>query len=224
MKRSSAGAGCMKRLRVSGSLMVTWMMSLPGCWGSTVDVPGSCACDAGLSYPESGAKVPPASSGQAPWSPIYGDGGTPAVVQLPATDGGSCTTEEVCSLGEAPVPPPTSAADMVSMMTGDWALCGTTSVFGTQEAGFSFVADGTWYKLYSRGGQLVRGLGVDEQGTWAIIDASVMNGPGSEPQLNLTLAGGGGIGLFPAFATNPRKMRLNNEGVYVADYVLAACP
>jgi hypothetical protein len=113
---------------------------------------------------------------------------------------------------------------MVSMMTGDWALCGTTSVFGTQEAGFSFVADGTWYKLYSRGGQLVRGLGVDEQGTWAIIDASVMNGPGSEPQLNLTLAGGGGIGLFPAFATNPRKMRLNNEGVYVADYVLAACP
>ena len=40
----------------------------------------------------------------------------------------------------------------------------------------------------------------------------------------LGVDGGGGIGTFPAFAMNPRKMRLNNNGVYVADYVFAACP
>jgi hypothetical protein len=157
-----------------------------------------------------------------PATPEAGADGGSVSVQLPAADGGSCTlpVTQVCSLSETPVAPPTSGPELISMMTGDWALCDATSIFGTQEAGFSFASDGTWYKLYAQGGQLVRGQGFDEQGTWDLFEFD----GGAEPQLNLTVAGGGQIFLYPAFATNPRKVRLDNNGVYVADYVFAACP
>jgi hypothetical protein len=148
-----------------------------------------------------------------------GDEGQVPPPLLTGSDGGTCSVAEVCALHEHPVPAPVTQQDLIQMLVGDWALCGATSVFGTQEAGFSFLADGTWYKLYASGGQFIRGQGFGEQGTWDLF-----GGDASEPQVNLNIAGGGGIDVFPAFATSPRKMRLNNNGVWVADYVFASCP
>ena len=45
-----------------------------------------------------------------------------------------------------------------------------------------------------------------------------MNGPGHW-QLNLDIDGSGTVITEPMFGVAPTTMRLNNEGVYVADYV-----
>ena len=112
----------------------------------------------------------------------------------------------------------------IDRIAGDWLLCGATSVFGTSEAGLSITADGNWYKLYATGSGLVRGQGFDGQGTWMIVDTSVENGTSNPYQLNLLESGGTRyIPVFPAFATNPRKMRFDTS-VTVADYVAATCP
>jgi hypothetical protein len=103
-------------------------------------------------------------------------------------------------------------------------LCETTSAFGTHEDGMTIAADGTWHKLQVVGGVLTPEQGFDEQGTWAIVDTSAENGPANPYQVNFTIAAGGTILTFPVFATDPRKMRLDNEGVFVADYVSAECP
>jgi hypothetical protein len=144
-------------------------------------------------------------------------------VSLLSSDGGACTVANVCSLRELPIGAAASKQMFVQRIAGDWALCGSTSVFGTHEAGLAIVADGTWYKLLAAGGTLSRSQGFGEQGTWDVIDTTAINGPGAY-QLDFNISGGGGIGTFPAFATNPSKMRLNNNGVYQADYVFAACP
>jgi hypothetical protein len=135
--------------------------------------------------------------------------------------------DALCALSEQPIPGVSSQegqAAEIDRLVGDWALCGTTSAFGSQEAGLAIVADGTWYKLYVSVGGLVRGQGFDKQGTWSIVDTSIENGPGNPFQVNFNIAGSGSIATFPAFATNPREMRLDNNGVFVADYVFAACP
>jgi hypothetical protein len=64
-------------------------------------------------------------------------------------------------------------------------------------------------------------VGFGRQGTWSIIDVSTMNGRPTF-QLQLTVFGLGGAGAIPAFALSPLKtfkMRLNNMGFYMADYV-----
>ena len=110
-------------------------------------------------------------------------------------------------------------------IVGVWTLCGDESVFCSAkqgeplERGLEIEAGGRWYKLYEEGGQLVRGQGFGRQGTWEVIDTSVMNGPGSY-QLNLNIDGGGGVIVHPAIAIGPRKMRLNNMGVCVGDYAM----
>jgi hypothetical protein len=138
--------------------------------------------------------------------------------------GRTCSVASICAQHELPVAQGSTQQAFVQMLVGDWALCEATSVFGTHEAGLSIVADGTWYKLYPSGVALTRGQGFDQQGTWTVIDTSIENGPTNQFQLNLNIAGSGTVSAFPAFAINPRKMRLNNNGVFVADYVFAACP
>jgi hypothetical protein len=206
------------RMPAAVAAMAASIVWFSGCSGRTTETAdGGAGVDASShAPPDANDEAADAGSGNA-----EADGAAPATVTLAGRDGGSCTVDQVCALHETPVPPPNGEAALVQAMAGDWALCNTTSVFGTHEAGFSFVADGTWYKLYAQNGTLVRGQGFDEQGTW---DTSQGCDGGCEPQLNLNIAGGGGIILFPAFATNPRKMRLDNEGVFVADYVFAACP
>jgi len=44
-----------------------------------------------------------------------------------------------------------------------------------------------------------------------------MNGPGTY-QLNLSIDGSGTVITIPVFAEQPAVVRLNNNGVFVADY------
>lgn len=127
----------------------------------------------------------------------------------------------VCDEAEDGVLSFTSEAAFVGAMLGTWALCDDVSVFGSSEAGLEITADGRWYKLYAEGGKLVRGKGFDRAGRWSIIDTSGFNGAGSY-QLNLDVDGGGTVITHPALSGGPRKMRLNNNGVFEADYALIA--
>ena len=106
-----------------------------------------------------------------------------------------------------------------------WLLCGTQSVFGPSggggDNGLEITLDGHWYKLFPAvGGSTVRGAGFNQEGTWTT--PSVPQTP-TDPQpfqLNLEVLGGGTLITHPVFASTPPAMRLNNEGVYVGDYVL----
>ena len=105
-----------------------------------------------------------------------------------------------------------------SWIVGAWQLCGSSSVFGTQEAGLLIDADGSWSKLTLSDGQLSALHGWNNEGSWQIIDTSLMNGPGVY-QLNLEIDGSGTVITIPAFAAEPALMRLDNMGVFRGDYL-----
>jgi hypothetical protein len=98
-------------------------------------------------------------------------------------------------------------------------VCNTVSVFGTDEVGMQIGSDGRWSKLSRNpAGQLTPMVGWGNEGTWDVIDTSTMNPPGLF-QLDLHIDGSGTVITLPVFSSGPTKMRLDNMGVYVADYV-----
>jgi hypothetical protein len=104
-----------------------------------------------------------------------------------------------------------------------WLLCGKQSIFGQDKGdiGLEILPEGVWYKLYpGPGGSTVRGAGFDEEGKWEIIPIS--SGPGDiQPyQLNFNIFGSGSIYTHPVFSATPVAMRLNNNGVFVGNYLL----
>ena len=113
---------------------------------------------------------------------------------------------------------PTEAA-FHELLVGTWLLCDPVSVFGTaDEAGLVIHADFTWQKLLrTDGGELVPSSAWEQSGSWESLDTSSMNGPGIF-QLNIAIDGSGMIYTHPVFAIEPDVMRLNNNGVFVADY------
>jgi hypothetical protein len=138
----------------------------------------------------------------------------------PTTATSSIVTK--CSQTETPLTPaPQSLHSFQQLIVRRWLLCGQTSTFGTTEAGLDIAADGSWYKLVSGAdGSIERATGFDRQGTWEIIDTSAMNGKPTF-QLNLSIFGSGTVIVTPQFAADPLKTRLNNNGVFVADYLAA---
>ena len=157
------------------------------------------------------------------------DGGVvhPTPNPQPTVDGAACLGP-LASTRESYVPPNSCAApesnilgpvatigELHALLLGEWLLCGATSVFGSKdEIGIELIADGQWFKLYPDGnGGVQRGQGPDRQGTFEALDN------GDAVQLNLTLASGVGAITTPQFSINPRKVRLNNNGVFKADYV-----
>jgi hypothetical protein len=125
----------------------------------------------------------------------------------------------VCAASEGAENQPTTQADFESRLEHAWLLCDPPSVFGTGEAGLELRPDHRWSKLTrGSGGRYLRMTGWGNEGTWESIDTSAMNGPGHW-QLNLNVDGGGTVITQPVFAVVVPKIRLNNEGVYVADYV-----
>ena len=135
----------------------------------------------------------------------------------------SAQVADKCNAPEAPLPAIPTLDGFRTIVVRTWMQCSSSSVFGTTgEIGLELLSDDTWYKLYANeSGGLVRGVGIGRQGTWSIIDVSAMNGRPTF-QLQLTVFGLGGAGAIPAFALSPHtmlKMRLNNMGVYMADYV-----
>jgi hypothetical protein len=112
--------------------------------------------------------------------------------------------------------------ELVDRLVGTWLVCNAPSVFGTNEVGMQIGSDGRWWKLgRNPAGQLTPMPGWGDQGSWDIIDTSGMNGPGVF-QVNFHVDGSGTVVSLPVFSSGPPKIRLNNMGVYVADYVPAS--
>jgi hypothetical protein len=108
-------------------------------------------------------------------------------------------------------------SDLVAAMVGSWLLCGQESVFANNggDVGLEITADNHWYKLFAaQGAATIRGAGFDEEGTWAALDL------GDHFQVNFNIFGSGFITTAPAFASTPRAMRLDNNGVFVGTYVV----
>lgn len=113
---------------------------------------------------------------------------------------------------------PTSLADFKSRMTRTWVVCSNPSVFGTTDAGLQITADGRWAKLVrNTTGQLVQGTGLRDSGTWEALDDSAMNG---RPVFQINLMTGNSTYILMAdFAAAVTRVQLDNNGVYVTDYV-----
>jgi len=110
-----------------------------------------------------------------------------------------------------------SMSDVLDAMTGRWLLCGDESVFaaGGGDVGLEITADNHWYKLFpAQGAATIRGAGFDEEGTWTSLDL------GDHFQVNFDIFGSGTVITAPVFASTPRAMRLNNNGVFVGNYVI----
>jgi hypothetical protein len=116
---------------------------------------------------------------------------------------------------------PHTTEEFAAAVTGRWLLCSDhESVFGRDlgDVGIEITPDNHWYKLYpAQGSGVLRGAGFDEEGTWQSTGVSATN---DHPQLNLNIFGGGMIFTLPDLASTPRAIRLNNEGVLEATYVI----
>jgi hypothetical protein len=112
-----------------------------------------------------------------------------------------------------------TAEQFESMLVGSWLLCDFPSVFGTtDEVGLIIHPDFTWQKLFvDEGGWLYPSSNWEEAGTWETVDTSLMNGQGAY-QLNMKIDGSGTVITHPAFAVQPVIMRMDNHGVFAADY------
>jgi hypothetical protein len=151
-----------------------------------------------------------------------GNGGAAA----PQGAGGSGAAGPVCEALPASsqcAPNPTGAVvvasrdDLVTAMVGRWLLCGHESAFAVDggDVGIEITADGHWYKLFTaQGGTTIRGAGFDEEGTWTEEDLT------DHFQVNFDIFGSGTVITAPVFASTPRAMRLDNNGVYVGNYVI----
>lgn len=106
------------------------------------------------------------------------------------------------------------------LIVGGWLLCSPESTFGTNdEQGLVIYEDQRWAKLFDQGeGEFVPGAGWGLEGTWESLDTSASNGPGVY-QLNLNIDGSGTVITTPLLAEEPEYMRLDNNGVFVGDYV-----
>jgi hypothetical protein len=120
----------------------------------------------------------------------------------------------LCAAAHGPVDPYASAHDLGERLVGAWLHCDPDPQFGPHWPGIELTADGLVYVLIDDGGGgLVRGLGVDNQGTW---DVSVYGSQENElssntvdpnAQFYLDIYGAGAAGSpRPAFETNPRRL------------------
>jgi hypothetical protein len=151
--------------------------------------------------------------------------GAPSTVEKQADRATGGEAPAGCATGEGTYRPATEAAFRTAV-TGVWLLCRPPSVFGTPEAGMELRADGRWSKLERRpNGSLARAEGGAGGGAWDTVDTTAMNG-GPTYQLNLSLDGGGTSMTTPGFGQGSNsslvtKLRLDNMGLFVADYVPA---
>ncbi len=158
-----------------------------------------------------GAVATGGTSGTDGGSPTMGDSGAiaPLCDALPAS--------AVCSQNPTGSVAVQSMSDLVTAMTGKWILCGQESVFGVGggDIGLEITADNHWFKLFpAEGAATIRGAGWDEEGTWTAL------GLGDHFQVNFAISGSGTVITAPVFASTPRAMRLDNNGVYVGNYVV----
>jgi hypothetical protein len=146
--------------------------------------------------------------------------GVPAMTRASAFAPGDLAQK--CKSPESPRPVVTTIEEFRSLIARTWLLCSSPSVFGSNdEMGLELVRDGSWYKLYADGeGASIRGEGFGRRGTWEVIETSMMNGRPTF-QVNLSVFGSGTVITTPVFTAEPTKMRMNNMGLFIGDYVTA---
>jgi hypothetical protein len=214
-------------------LVLVLAVAIAACSGKTVTDDGSTGINApnvGGSGGGGGGQVPSDAWGSRDGGQPSGDGGVPVEPRPnppPVADGSPCldplgstresyVAPQTCTMAEANLIGSAASVDELrALMLGQWLLCGATSVFGSHdEIGLELVGNGEWFKLYPDGsGGVTRGQGPDRQGTFEALDN------GDAVQVNLTLGSGLTAITTPQFSISPRKVRLNNNGVYKADYV-----
>jgi len=114
----------------------------------------------------------------------------------------------------------TSVTQVQDLLVGPWNRCGGGSAIGNPdgEAGLEFTSDGSFRRLVrSADGTVVPGSGIEDHGTWTVIDTTGMNGQGSY-QVNLTVDGSGTYITLPVFLASPMSVRFVGTQMQ-ADYV-----
>lgn len=128
-------------------------------------------------------------------------------------DGGSAVAQRQVACTE-PVGPVTLASleQVRALVVGTWIRCEGSplfSQFADGEVGVEVDADGRFYRLFEAAdGTLLRADGLDLEGTWAGIDTTAMNGPGSY-QMNWKVMGLTMI-TTPTFFESPPSLRLGH--------------
>ena len=115
----------------------------------------------------------------------------------------------------------TSVAQVQDLLVGTWTHCAGGSAIGNAEgeAGLEFTSDGRFRRLArTTDGTVVPGSGDGQEGSWTVIDATGMNGPGWY-QVSLAVDGRGTYHSFSTFfETSPTTVRfMGMQGL--ADYV-----
>jgi hypothetical protein len=145
---------------------------------------------------------------------------------LPAPPVSSSTSAlENCRLPKQQTGPAPASQSLVDHVVGTWLLCGTGSIFGTDEVGLSILANQTWTKLArNAAGQLVLMAGSGNQGTWNVLPNNDANTPGHFMfTMSFTdTSGSYTYDLGPLFGSNPATMQMT-VGL-TSDYVLTTEP
>ncbi len=124
---------------------------------------------------------------------------------------------ELCSRPEGGAVGFVTIPEAEAAYVGAWATCPDEDgqPFGVGGgAGLEMTADKKWYVLVDRGGQLVRGGGFYQSGTWFV--SGYQNARPTQINFHYDSGGGSGSALIVAAAT--RKMRLDYTG-YNSDFV-----
>lgn len=126
-----------------------------------------------------------------------------------------------CSTPSGGTANPQTQQQFTSRIVGTWLLCSSPSFFGTSEVGLQIDGNGNWAKLTrDSAGRLVRAAGDKDSGTWSVVDTSAMNGrPTYQVNFEISAIGRTAIAAPVDFAKAVTRMRLNNNGAYVTDYV-----
>lgn len=170
-----------------GPLPFVLLLAAAACGGQTASSSGyTSGVPAGLTEPDSAA--PPFSADE-----------------VAATRAG-------CTAAHGPVNPYTSSLALGEKLVGAWLHCSPDPTLAPDWPGIEFTADGTvWVLIDDGSGGLVRGEGIDNQGTWDIRaygtqENQVADGtPGATYYLDIYGAQAAGSPV-PAFETSPRRL------------------
>jgi len=157
--------------------------------------------------------APPQTRGQGGEAPLAILQGVPSAPPSKMTPLPQKPMQAECAQPESPPRARfTSEDELKGLLIGRWLSCNAPElrrILGSQDhVGIEFTPDRRWFTLrLDDFGRVVRGRGFDFEGTFEIIDTSLMNGPGAY-QLNITRAGGGTNIVSLAVTDSPRKIRL----------------
>jgi hypothetical protein len=166
--------------------------------GASGGVGGSAGGGAGGADASAPMDAPPWEEGVDRYG--EGEGGVDAAGKPPWRPS-TCDEPE---LGQAPN---TDQGTVAKLVVGKWLDCGPLSMFQTSDdIGVEIVDDGSWYKLYWTGSDVVRGVGFGKTGTWSAYSGGICCSVSLDAQ-----GAGGGLSFFPAFATSPRKMQVDTS-------------